>query len=258
LTVRLFGTLELARAGCPLASFPTRKAKSLFCYLVLNRGRAIPRDSLTGLLWGEHPDGVARKNLRTDVWRVRRLLETDGIPAGTYILADTGRIGFNPEAACWVDVEEFEDRVSACRDRPAESLAPPEAEALRRAVTLYRGDVLEELYDDWSDQERTRLRSLLLTAQEKLLRYHAGRAEWGQALAWGARILDRDPLREHVHRHLMLCHYELGDRPAAIRQFQACVRLLRVELDIEPMRETLRLFRAIETETVAGERLPGP
>ena len=71
LTIRCFGALALERAG-RLLPFPTRRAKSLFAYLILHRGRPRPREAVCGALWDGEPDAIARKRLRTELWRLRR------------------------------------------------------------------------------------------------------------------------------------------------------------------------------------------
>jgi LuxR family maltose regulon positive regulatory protein len=48
-----------------------------------------------------------------------------------------------------------------------------------------------------------------------------------------------------AHRELMRCYYRQNDRAAAIRQYQACVRVLRDELGIGPMAETENLYLQI-------------
>jgi two-component SAPR family response regulator len=53
---------------------------------------------------------------------------------------------------------------------------------------------------------------------------------WHHAVAHGSRLLQLDPLQEHVHRGLMRRHFSLGSRPAALRQFATCERILRDEL----------------------------
>ncbi|HLM67134.1 MAG TPA: bacterial transcriptional activator domain-containing protein, partial [Longimicrobium sp.] len=77
-----------------------------------------------------------------------------------------------------------------------------------------------------------------------------GRGEWTQAAAYAQRLLSADPLREHVHRAVIRCHLALGDRAAALRQFETCARLLRQELETEPSAETL----ALAAEVRGGER----
>lgn len=243
LQIHLFGGLDVARGDHRIPPFATQKARALFAYLVLNRSRAHTRDSLVGVFWGERPDPVAKKCLRTDIWRVRHALSDD---AEEVLLLKDHKVAFNSAFPHWIDVAEFERLLSKVRPVEPEMMLPEEAAALEAAVDLYRGDLLEGVYDDdWFLYERERMRLLYLTALERLMRYRQGREEWGPAAAIGQRLLAADPLREHVHRELIRCYYRQGNRPAALRQYAHCETILRAELDIEPMAETRQLLGEI-------------
>ena len=43
----------------------------------------------------------------------------------------------------------------------------------------------------------------------------------------------------------MRCHYRLGDRVAAIKQYQICVQILRDDLGLSPTPETEELYLQI-------------
>lgn len=253
LRINLFGSVGVFRSGHRLPDFPTHKSRALFCFLVLNRSRVHPRDVLMGILWGDKPDDVARKNLRTDIWRIRRILEPRGVARGTYLVAEKDSVGFNSSTNYWLDVEDFERRIERYENRAATDLTRADSDQLRNAVGLYRGDLLEGLYDEWCVVEQERLRAKLLMTLEKLMRFHAARREWSSALVYGHRVLQNDPLREHIHRDVMRYHYLQGNRPAALTQYRACERLLKKELGIGPMRETQQLRDAIAEERVAVE-----
>src|SRR5690606_31632181 len=71
----------------------------------------------------------------------------------------------------------------------------------------------------------------------------------GEALAaaipHARRWLALDPLLEAPHRALMRLYARTGQRNAALRQYQACVRLLAEELNVEPAEETTALYERI-------------
>jgi DNA-binding SARP family transcriptional activator len=79
LEVRLLGQFEVLRDGRRL-TIPTRNAQSLFAYLILNAGKAIRREKLAGLLWPDSSEENARSNLRHELWRLRKAIETGRIP----------------------------------------------------------------------------------------------------------------------------------------------------------------------------------
>lgn len=257
LRIRLFGGLEISRGAHALPTITTRNARSLFAYLVLHRGRPMHRDVLCGLLWGEQTDAEARKALRTALWRIRSVLEPDADSRGVYLRVDGPQISFPDEAPAWVDVAAFDAALSTTRLLPAGVLPEGEADGIRQAVALYRGDLLDGFYEDWCCVHRERLRLSYLTALERLLAHHRDRGEWLAAVSAARAILRLDPLREHVHRVLMVCHLSMGDRPSALRQFEACARVMRDELGIEPLDETRALYRSIRDHgTLNGVEQP--
>jgi DNA-binding SARP family transcriptional activator len=245
LHVRLFGPVEVHDGGTRRAPFPTRQAKGLFAYLVLNRGRAHTRERLAGTFWAARTEQSARKCLRTTIWRVRGVLEPEGVAPGTYLKSRDHAMEFTGGTDFRLDVAEFEDRVQRANGSAAEDRDTDSIRLLEEAVALYRGDLLEGVYDDWCVCEQQRLRLLLLGALTDLTQYHASRSEWSEAVRWSRRLLDLDPLREHAHRNVMRLQYLTGDRPAALRQFDQLSELLSREFGVAPMPETVALCEAI-------------
>lgn len=248
--VNLFGTIRLSGSDRRLRPFPTARSRSLFCFLVLNRHRMYPRDVLAGVFWGDRPNATARKNLRNNLWRIRSILEPDDVARGRYLLTEGDAVGLTGSADLWVDVEEFERRIDASPGRPPDQLSEADRDSLCDAVALYRGDLMEEVYEDWCLVEQQRLKSRMLAAVEKLMRYHEAHGEWGSALLYAQRVLRADPLREHIQRDVMRYHYFQGNRPAALRQFETYARLLDTEMGIAPMQQTVRLREAISAESL--------
>ena len=248
LGIRLLGNLGIHRGSVRLPTFPTQRSEALFAYLVLHRDRLIHRDLLCGKFWSEQSDTQARKSLRTTLWRIRSVLEADPADRGTLLRVEGDHIGFAAPPRVWVDVWELEDSVRMSEENGGE-LDEPAAQRLGRVARLYRGDFMEDHYDDWCSQPRERLRAGFLTALERLATHHGRNENWLDAIACAREILRHDPLREHVHRALMTCHHEMGDRPSAVRQYQECEHVLRDQLAIEPMDETRALYERIRGTT---------
>ena len=64
----------------------------------------------------------------------------------------------------------------------------------------------------------------------------------GKRLKWRSVCRYIDPANEHAHQHLMFCHVASGNRPAASRQYELCVRALEEDLDAPPLPENDRLL----------------
>ena len=190
-------------------ALPTRKSQALLAYLALPPGRAHRRDKLASLLWADMAEREARGGLRQALSALRRLST-----GPTVLLVDGDGVALDP-ASVEVDVLEFERQVAE---------ATPDA--LARALTLYRGDLLENLalreapFEEWLLAERERLRQLALDAFAKLLRHQRTAGALDDAVATALRLLALDPLQEPVHRVLMRIHVDRGRRAAALRQYQ--------------------------------------
>lgn len=253
LEVRLFGGVGVSLNGGPTISFPTRWAGGLLAYLALNKGRPIHRDVVAAQFWPEETDQRARKRLRNALWRVRSTMEPHGVPPGSFLTV-TGRTLCLEREGVWLDVEEFDGRMVLIRREVEE-----EARLLNLAacVDLYRGDFMDGHDYEWCVYERERLRLVFVSALEHLLESHLEGGDLRQAIVVGQSILRIDPLREHIHRMVMICHHLRGNRPLAIRQYRECIRVLDEELSVPPMKETQNLYREIMTETL-GDHLDRP
>jgi DNA-binding SARP family transcriptional activator len=247
LEVQLLGRLHIECDGQPMGLPSTRRARSLLGFLILHKGRRFRRGALIEAAWGERVSGRTKKWLRTELWRIRSLLEGSPESSAACFVVDRKEIAFDPDQELWIDYEEFQrrfDRVS--RQASEVSLSPAELDAeLLGAVDLYRGDLLEGFDDEWVLDERNRLLLRFLSVLTMLMRTQMQRGDWDGAIRSGQRLLREDPLLEAVHRDLMVCFLRQGNRPAAIRQFERCSRTLRRNLTIEPMPETVDLYRRI-------------
>jgi DNA-binding SARP family transcriptional activator len=240
------GGFRLNVGNVAIEGLTTQKSRSVLAYLMLNPDRRFGRETLVETIWGEGRRGDTMKALRQELWIIRRAFRENNIEPKPYFALDREDLG--AVGSPWVDVAAFETAIetpAAEFNRPLDDAA---AARLKAAVAHYTGDLLPGLYDDWCLFPREILRDKFIIAVERLMEWYAAHAEWGAAILQGKRLLDADPLLEHVHRGVMRYHYARGDRPAALRQYAACKRHLRKELTIEPMVETTTLYEAIRQE----------
>ncbi len=239
LNLTLFGGFQARLGSGPVLRLRTRHAQALAAYLALPSGRPHPRDELAALLWGHLAQDEARSRLRQALFAIRRTLAPDHLSC---LSADGDTLVLDPSGV-EVDALVFEELVREGSQ-----------DALERAAILYRGDLLQGLpaqgphpsaFEEWLAVERERLRELALEALAKLVNVQRAAGSPEHALASALRLLALDPLQEAAHRTAMRLHVQLGRRTAALRQYQACVSLLRRELNIEPEEETRQLYRDI-------------
>jgi DNA-binding SARP family transcriptional activator len=256
LRIWLFGALSVAcdEAGDQVQAVSGRCA-SLLAYLALGRGRYFSRSELLGVLWPEREQGVGPGTFNTALWRLRRMIERPPYKHGEWIASDRrGAIGLVGQGGggVWLDTEEFERRIAPALSKPIEALSETEIEALRAGAAIYTADILPEFSDDWALREREKMRRHYLNALWRLMQIASVRRDYAESIRYAQRILDCDALREDVHRELMRLFVLGGQRAQALRQFEVCRDLLRRELAIPPMRETLTLYREIADSAVGA------
>lgn len=231
LYVHLFGYLRVFDDERPLQFVALPKTLPLWAYLLLNRTRPVPRDTLAYLLWPDTPESVARANLRRHLHELRQALPPTP-QAKPWLLSQAGTLQWNPAADYWLDVAEFE-HLSASPDH------------LAKAAALYIADLLPNVYDDWILVDRERLRSQHLANLGQLVAYSRARGDSIQAIVYTQQILSCDPLREDAVRELISLRYQTGDRAGALQAYQDFARLVQTELGATPMPETNALHQAV-------------
>ena len=243
--------LELDLLGPPRVArgdefaLPTRKALALLACLAL--GGPLPRGRLAAMLWSDRSEDEARRNLRQELHRLQ------STPAGDWIVASTSEVALRPGIR--VDVVRFHAAVAAGD--------------FEQSLALYRGALLQDLelrgadhFMDWLAAQREALARIWRAATAGRARQLEAQGEVDGALDLIWRLLEADPLQEAHHREAMRLLHLRGDRSAALAQYERLRMLLRSELAVDPLPETVALAERIQLaqdhsgRTAANAELP--
>jgi DNA-binding SARP family transcriptional activator len=215
--------------------WPIQQSRDLF-FCLLQHPHGLRKEEIGALFWPDHQPHKLDGIFRSTLYRLRRAVFRESV-----IFSD-GVYRFNWDSDYWYDVKALEALLDQAEEAP---LAEERQELLEEALALWQGDYVEGIYDDWCVLERERLRELHLTACESLATLYARRGNLQEAVDAYQQLVALDPYREPAHRELMRCHYRLGDRAAAIKQYQSCVQILRDDLGLSPASETEALYLQI-------------
>jgi DNA-binding SARP family transcriptional activator len=243
--IKLLGTGQVSYDGKLIPGFPGQQHCLLFYYLILNRQISHTREQVATIFWGDYPSTTARKNLRNTLWRLSQSFRSVGASLADLLMSQDDVIAFTKTDQYRLDIDQFELAARFSLEHASREMSAEQVSILEIAVDLYKGDLLESVYEDWCIYERERLRLALLNILTRLMNYHSRTGNYERSLEYGKHILQLDSTRESVHRQMMVIHCLAGDREAAIVQYRSCCQILQAELRIKPMHETQLLYENI-------------
>jgi predicted ATPase/DNA-binding SARP family transcriptional activator len=233
-------------------TIPRRQTRALLYYLAAVE-RPVSRDQLCLLFWPDVSQTVARRNLVVQLNQLRRVLPPDTLR----VTADTIALD-----AVRTQCDTF-DFTAAARS--------VDAGALSHAVALYSGPFLDGFalpdcleYDAWLTQERQIWERRYLQTLAGLIEALTVAEQYHAAIDNARRYLDTDPLAEDMHRRLIALYGAVGERTAAMRQFERCAVTLERELGVSPLPETRAVYEAVRdgrlplTAPVGDHRVVAP
>ncbi len=245
LNIRSLGTFQITQAGRVLPTCRSRKALTLFRYLLTRRQHAAHKEELMELLWPESPPREAAHSLHVAISALRRYLD---VPGDSYLILDTGYYLINPEATLDDDCTTFR----CLSDEGERWQRAGDLQQAQRcytdAIACYQGDYWVDDRDlSWAVIERERLLARYLLATDNLGRILMSQGHFEAAARSYERLLERDGYREDAYCQLMRCYWQLGRRSEVRRHYERCVATLANDLGVEPLAETTQLYQMIMT-----------
>jgi len=232
--IHAFGSLQIS--GESVLLIKGDKVRSLLAYLILNPRRLHRRELVAELLWQNSPPERVRRNLSDTLHR----LQNEIVPDLIQIEADS--ISLQLSDNLWVDVWEFDSLILG--NTPDD---------LQKAIDLYQGDLLPDIYDDWVLAERELRRSQYLSALEVVANQLEVDGKLQQALLFARRLILAEPLHEPAHQTYLRLLGRLRRFGEAFAHYDYLCELLRSELDSKPMAETSNIIDALVRERELGE-----
>jgi predicted ATPase/DNA-binding SARP family transcriptional activator len=219
--------------GRPLPHLRSRKALWLLALLALRQDRPILREWLAGTLWPDTDQGRAFTNLRVTLSELRGALgdqsERLQSPSRHALFLDLTGVD--------VDLPVFD---TAMRSQ--------DLEAMKQAVALYRGSLLEGCNEEWVAQERQQREQECSQALQTLGDAALAAGNHGAAVGYYQRAVSLDPWREAARRGWMEALAKGGDRNAAMQVYRELRELLRSDPVAMPDEETSALYARLRAE----------
>ncbi len=238
LRLSFLDTFQVWLGQQPITQFRSNNGRGLLLFLALQAERPFSRDVLATLFWPGDVEKVANNNLRQILYRLRKALGDLETKAEPYLLVTRQTVQFNPHSDFSLDVHQF--------------LQTLEQGDLETAVAHYPGDLLPGFtcnslqFEDWLRQERERLHQLAMETMAEVSQRYVQNGRFEQAQVVLRKQLALEPWHEVAHRQLMRVLALMGNRGAALAQYELCREQLWEELGVEPVAKTETLFEEIK------------
>jgi LuxR family maltose regulon positive regulatory protein len=248
LTINMLGPVEVLREqGRKLApdAWTLSRALRILCFIASHHNHRATKDAIMETFWPDSRLEDIDKNFWPTVSYIRRALNSNQEVKKNFIRYRESAYYFNPEFSYSLDNEEFERKIAAAHERRREGDIDRFTTAARQALELYRGDFLEEIYDNWVEEPRAYYQNLYFATLKDLADHHHRAEEYEQSIAYCKTILNRDSYREDIHRQLMDSYARVGNRAAVREQYENLKTLLTEELGVDPLPETVATYKRL-------------
>lgn len=141
LTVFMMGTVmvEYGRKPMSIMGNPQGKMLQLFLILLYAGDKGVLREELLDMLYGNGESSNPSGSLRAAVFRLRKILDTSGLPKYDYIRTAGGLYRFDAGGlTVYIDAKDFEDTAQKALQMRDENL-------LKKACGLYQGEFMAQL-----------------------------------------------------------------------------------------------------------------
>jgi ATP/maltotriose-dependent transcriptional regulator MalT/two-component SAPR family response regulator len=237
LTIRAFGRSQIKISGKNITSgdMKTQTARDLF-FFILAHPEGVTKEEIGEAFWPDADEDTIKLRFKNSIYRLRRAIGTGTI---TYV---DNYYRFNRALDYDYDVDTFLAELELARKSQDSTEM---TDHYRAALSSYHGKFLPKIDQEWIISEREKHHLAFMAASLELGNLYMRAGKYTQALAVAHRALEEDNYNEVFHRSAMVAYSALDDRPAVVRQFENCKRILRKELNIDPSPQTITLYNSL-------------
>lgn len=220
----------------------SEKSRSLFAFMALNHETPLHREMILEQLWSGMDLKQANVNFRNTATRLRQAIFTalnHHVHKNNIFVFRNKKYQLLDGIKLHLDIDDFETLV-----KEAEHQESPDARArlIFRAMELYRGDFLPEIYETWSDILRRRLREKLLNHLQWLAQHTAKINDDQACVTVCDRYLSLEPFSEEIVSLCLQALAHLGQKSSIKSRYENFRRLLQKELRTTPSNQIHELY----------------
>lgn len=217
----------------------SQKCLELLKYFMGNRGKKLSPESIVDNLWGDSNLVDSLNTLRTQIFRLRRVLQEEGLygkeaesPFG--LIFENGFYIFSVREDCVVDTDLFEKFEKEAETQQQEN-AGTAIENYKKAVQCYKGEYLPENADStWTFPQRIRFRRLYVQALLRMFGLLKKQGRNTEIVESFEQAMGVEPLEESLNLCYLEALLELKEYGLALSHYRYVTERMTRELFVKP------------------------
>ena len=230
LQITALGRFDISLDGETITRFPTARVRALLLILAVSPELRHDRGAVASLLWSDMTDGAARRNLRSCLSRLKKVL---GDVTGDVLRASRQEIGLISAES---DHARFQALIQSGNPTDWQTAADLSTGELAAGFSLKNSP----LFDEWLANKRLTLVQQQRDLLQKLL--NSVTVDPEVHLRYAQQLVATDPYDDVAQRAVMTAYVSMGNTSAALAQYERYAKFLQDELSAEPEPATHTLY----------------
>jgi DNA-binding SARP family transcriptional activator len=234
----------LRRNNAPLANLPTNRCYLLLLHVAQHKGQSLCRDAVAEGLWPEAAVDIARRRLRSELWRLKNWFDLHCFNIAPFLRCERNALVVSDQLPVSLDSDELHQMACSIEQGKLQHRTAS-VDTIFQLVERFGQGVLLNHFNCWAEHEKGRVQHSLRECREYLFQHYCQQGDWREAIVHGQALVRAEPLDEYLHGELMRCFIACDCRGLAIRQYANCQKILREELGISPSLSLQKMYREL-------------
>jgi len=225
----------------------SKKLWYLFKYLLSNKGKGIPPETILENLYPEEEYENPRNTLQNIVYRLRKILcqEEFFSDFSCNIVYNNGCYLLTFDDDVFLDTDYFEKYIQKAELLKYEN-TDEAMDYYEKALELYKGDYFPELlYEDWVIPKRNYYRRLYVQSVLELVKLYRSKKEYDKSIKICERAIQIEAYEEDLHISFMENLIEKGKIKEAQNHYELYTSMVYKQFGIKPTPELQKIYRML-------------
>lgn len=220
----------------------------LFKYLLLNKGKGIPPETILENLLPNEDYENPKNTLQNIVYRLRKLLAREEFfnNCSCNILFNNGCYSLYFSDDVFLDTDFFEEYINKAES--LKQVMPDKAiEYYETALNLYCGDYFPELvYEDWVIPKRNYYRRLYIQSVLELVKLYQQKKDYDKCIKICEQAIQVESYEEDLHIRFMENLIAKGRVKEAQNHYELYTSILYKQFGIKPTAELQQVYKLLK------------